>query len=232
LRAYAQRKGQRIDQEKHLVLKALYPSPLAANRGGFFGCKVFSKSNNYLKQHGIEPIDWQLDMTYSPFLKLSDLIVEEAKNGWRIVRLNRPKSLHALDETIVSALFEVFQDFHSDDAVKAIWLDSTTPKAFCAGGDVRKLHQLVINDEVETANQFFEQEYALDLLLHNYAKPVLVWGEGYVMGGGLGLFMAAPFRLVTPHSRLAMPEINIGLYQMWAQRVSWRIVEQLVCSRA
>ncbi|MCG2608251.1 MULTISPECIES: enoyl-CoA hydratase/isomerase family protein [unclassified Acinetobacter] len=153
-------------------------------------------------------------MTQSPELKNyhPDLIVEEAKNGWRIVRLNRPKSLHALDESIVTALLQVFQDFHYDDAVKAIWLDSTTPKAFCAGGDVRKLRQLVINDEVETANKFFEQEYALDLLLHNYAKPVLVWGEGYVMGGGLGLFMAAPFRLVTPYSRLAMPEINIGLY--------------------
>ena len=153
-------------------------------------------------------------MTLSPELKSyhSDLIVEEAKNGWRIVRLNRPKSLHALDESIVTALLKVFQDFDHDDAVKAIWLDSTTPKAFCAGGDVRKLRQLVINDEVDTANKFFEQEYGLDLLLHNYAKPVLVWGEGYVMGGGLGLFMAAPFRLVTPYSRLAMPEINIGLY--------------------
>ncbi|MEB5929961.1 enoyl-CoA hydratase/isomerase family protein [Acinetobacter schindleri] len=153
-------------------------------------------------------------MTYSLVSKQyhSDLIVEEAQNGWRIVRLNRPKSLHALDETIASALLEVFEDFHHDDNVKAIWFDSTTPKAFCAGGDVRKLRQLVINDEVATANKFFEQEYALDLLLHNYAKPVLVWGEGYVMGGGLGLFMAAPFRLVTPYSRLAMPEINIGLY--------------------
>lgn len=59
--AYAQRKGQRIDPQKHLVLKAAHPSPLAANRGGFFGCKVFSKSNNYLKQNGIEPINWQLD---------------------------------------------------------------------------------------------------------------------------------------------------------------------------
>lgn len=153
-------------------------------------------------------------MIQSPELKNyhPDLIVEEAKNGWRIVRLNRPKSLHALDESIVTALLEVFQDFQHDDAVKAIWLDSTTPKAFCAGGDVRKLRQLIINNEVETANKFFEQEYALDLLLHNYAKPVLIWGEGYVMGGGLGLFMAAPFRLVTPYSRLAMPEINIGLY--------------------
>lgn len=59
--AYAQRKGQRIDPNKHLVLKAVHPSPLAANRGGFFGCKVFSKTNNYLKQNGIEPINWQLD---------------------------------------------------------------------------------------------------------------------------------------------------------------------------
>ena len=59
--AYAQRKGKRIDQDKHLVLKAAHPSPLAANRGGFFGCKVFSKSNSYLKQNGIEPINWQLD---------------------------------------------------------------------------------------------------------------------------------------------------------------------------
>ena len=59
--AYAQRKGQRIDREKHLILTAAHPSPLSANRGGFFGCKVFSKTNYYLKQHGIEPINWQLD---------------------------------------------------------------------------------------------------------------------------------------------------------------------------
>ena len=84
-----------------------------------------------------------------------DLIVEEAQNGWRIIRLNRPKSLHALDESIVTALLQVFQDFHQDDAVRAIWLDSTTPKAFCAGGDVRKLRQLVINNEVDQANKFF-----------------------------------------------------------------------------
>lgn len=59
--AYAQRKGQRINQDKHLVLKAAHPSPLAANRGGFFGCKVFSKANHYLIAHGKQPIQWQLD---------------------------------------------------------------------------------------------------------------------------------------------------------------------------
>ena len=59
--AYAQRKGQRIDTSRHLVLKAAHPSPLAANRGGFFGCRVFSKTNDYLTAHGKAPIQWQLD---------------------------------------------------------------------------------------------------------------------------------------------------------------------------
>ncbi|MEC7118424.1 MAG: uracil-DNA glycosylase [Pseudomonadota bacterium] len=59
--AYAQKKGQRIDTERHLVLKAAHPSPLAANRGGFFGCRVFSKTNQYLQQHGKQPIQWQID---------------------------------------------------------------------------------------------------------------------------------------------------------------------------
>jgi uracil-DNA glycosylase len=58
--SYAQKKGRKIDTERHLVLTAAHPSPLAANRGGFFGCKVFSRTNQYLIQHGKTPIDWQL----------------------------------------------------------------------------------------------------------------------------------------------------------------------------
>lgn len=58
--SYAQKKGQHIDTNKHLVLKAVHPSPMAANRGGFFGCKHFSQTNAYLAQHGLTPIDWAL----------------------------------------------------------------------------------------------------------------------------------------------------------------------------
>lgn len=56
----AQKKGKYINADKHLILTAVHPSPLAANRGGFFGTKPFSKTNDYLKQHGQTPIDWQL----------------------------------------------------------------------------------------------------------------------------------------------------------------------------
>jgi len=55
--AYAQNKAWLIDKTKHLILKAPHPSPLSANRG-FFGCRHFSKANEYLKAHGLEPIDW------------------------------------------------------------------------------------------------------------------------------------------------------------------------------
>ncbi len=57
--SYAQKKGQFIDRQKHLVLEAPHPSPLSAHRG-FLGCKHFSKANAYLQQHSIAPINWQL----------------------------------------------------------------------------------------------------------------------------------------------------------------------------
>lgn len=57
--SYAQKKGQFIDAKKHFVLKGPHPSPLSAHRG-FFGCKHFSKINEYLIEHGKAPIDWRL----------------------------------------------------------------------------------------------------------------------------------------------------------------------------
>jgi uracil-DNA glycosylase len=56
--AYAQKKGESIDRTKHLVLESVHPSPLSASRG-FFGNKHFSKCNDYLKQNGISPINWE-----------------------------------------------------------------------------------------------------------------------------------------------------------------------------
>ncbi len=57
--SYAQKKGAFIDRKKHLVLESAHPSPLSAHRG-FFGCRHFSKINEYLKSKGKEPIDWRL----------------------------------------------------------------------------------------------------------------------------------------------------------------------------
>ena len=57
----AKEKCYLIDESKHLILTAAHPSPLSASRGGFFGCRHFSKTNSYLQSHGIAPIDWNLN---------------------------------------------------------------------------------------------------------------------------------------------------------------------------
>lgn len=56
---YAQKKGQIIDRQRHLVLESVHPSPLSASRG-FFGNHQFSKANTYLTEHGLTPIDWRI----------------------------------------------------------------------------------------------------------------------------------------------------------------------------
>ena len=55
---FAQKKAKNVDIVKNLVLKATHPSPLGANKGGWFGCRHFSKCNDYLKENGSEPINW------------------------------------------------------------------------------------------------------------------------------------------------------------------------------
>ena len=56
---FAQEKRSLIDESKHLILRSVHPSPLSAH-GGFFGCKHFSQTNEYLVSKGMDPIDWQL----------------------------------------------------------------------------------------------------------------------------------------------------------------------------
>jgi len=60
--------------------------------------------------------------------------------------------------------------------------------------------------------RFFTEEYELDYQIHTYPKPIVCWGNGIVMGGGIGLMVGASHRVVTEHSKLAMPEVSIGLY--------------------
>ena len=55
---YARSKAALIDQSRHLVLQSVHPSPLSANRGGWFGNHHFSRANDYLEAHGMEPIRW------------------------------------------------------------------------------------------------------------------------------------------------------------------------------
>lgn len=143
---------------------------------------------------------------------------QKAGKGKRLgfATLNVEKKLNSLTQEMVALLYQQLLDWEKDEAISCVWLQGAGEKAFCAGGDVRCLHDKIIELGAEQAQpfvqDFFEKEYRLDYLIHRYSKPIIVWGHGIVMGGGIGLLSGASHRLVTETSRMAMPEITIGLF--------------------
>jgi len=132
-----------------------------------------------------------------------------------IATLDAPKSLNALNLEMIETLDTHLRAWAEDPNVVCVLLRGNGPKAFCAGGDVRSLVQACREQPGSApplAARFFATEYRLDHRLHTYPKPVLCWGHGHVLGGGMGLLQGASIRIVTPTSQLAMPEISIGLY--------------------
>ena len=132
-----------------------------------------------------------------------------------VMTLNMEQALNSINLEMVQLMFAQLTRWQDDDAIAMVMLDGAGEKAFCAGGDVRAIYHASVatpGELTEQATEFFEQEYRLDYLIDTYAKPILVWGTGIVMGGGLGLMMGASHRVVTERSRIAMPEVTIGLY--------------------
>ncbi|WP_076997653.1 enoyl-CoA hydratase/isomerase family protein [Variovorax sp. KK3] len=138
-------------------------------------------------------------------------------NGKRfgVATLNSPASLNSLSMDMVRLLTPKLREWAQDASVAGVLLQASGEKAFCAGGDLRQLYQTLRDcgpARNTYAEDFFREEYELDHLIHTFPKPVLCWGHGIVMGGGVGLMAGASHRVVTLQSRVAMPEINIGLY--------------------
>lgn len=132
-----------------------------------------------------------------------------------VMTLNMEQALNSINLEMVQLMYAQLRRWQDDDAIAMVMLDGAGEKGFCAGGDVRAIYHASVatpGELTEQATAFFEQEYRLDYLIDTYAKPILVWGTGIVMGGGLGLMMGASHRVVTERSRIAMPEVTIGLY--------------------
>jgi len=168
---------------------------------------------------------------------MTDVVIfQEANcdNGKKIgiITLNSPKSLNALSGEMISLLYPQLTAWQKQKDIAAVFLQGEGEKAFCAGGDIVHLYNAMESTHKQssttTANQkialmnesdfapeieqYFTQEYQLDYLIHTFDKPFIVWGSGIVMGGGLGMLVGASHRVVTESSRIAMPEISIGLF--------------------
>ena len=139
-----------------------------------------------------------------------------------LITLNRPKALNAMSLGMVRALKTALEAFAQDPGVQVVAIRGSnklgkpgSPESlfggFCAGGDIRYFHQAALAGD-NSLDDFFTEEYRLNHLIHHYPKPFVAFMDGVVMGGGMGISQGASLRLVTEHTRMAMPETIIGLF--------------------
>ncbi|MBB5877751.1 enoyl-CoA hydratase/carnithine racemase [Xanthomonas sp. 3498] len=141
-----------------------------------------------------------------------------------IATLNAPRTLNGLSLEMARLLDAQLTQWAQDATVALVVLQGAGEKAFCAGGDLHGLYRGMRERAAHGADAqadprgdahaeaFFETEYRLDYRIHTFPKPVLCWGHGIVMGGGIGLMAGASHRVVGERSRLAFPEITVGLF--------------------
>ncbi|MCU7646638.1 enoyl-CoA hydratase/isomerase family protein [Pseudomonas piscis] len=140
-----------------------------------------------------------------------DEVLVEVRNHIGHLTLNRPAGLNAITLSMVRTLQRQLDAWAQAPEIHAVVLRGAGEKAFCAGGDIRSLYDSYKSGGT-LHEEFFVEEYALDLAIHHYRKPVLALMDGFVLGGGMGLVQGADLRVVTERSRLAMPEVAIGYF--------------------
>jgi enoyl-CoA hydratase/carnithine racemase len=149
---------------------------------------------------------------------MSEFVQTRVANRTGIITLDRPKALNSLSLAMVRDLAQVLAAWREDAAIDAVVIQSSSEKALCAGGDIRFFHEVGRATPMGGSallEDFFTEEYALNHLIHFYPKPYVALMDGVVMGGGMGIAQGGPdcrIRIVTDKTKMAMPEVNIGLF--------------------
>ena len=142
-------------------------------------------------------------------------VLAEVQGQVGLITLNRAKALNALSLDMVRSITKVLSAWQHDPRVQAVAMRGMGKEgafgAFCAGGDIRFFHQAALAGDPRLED-FFTEEDRLNHLIHHYPKPCMVFMDGVVMGGGMGLAQGAKLRIATERTKMAMPETMIGLF--------------------
>ena len=149
---------------------------------------------------------------------MTHFVQTHVKNKIGFITLDRPKALNSLSLDMVRAITAALLAWRDNDAIRAVVIGSSSGKAFCAGGDIRFFYEAgkcTPQGGSALLEDFFTEEYALNHLIHTYPKPYIALMDGVVMGGGMGVAQGGAsnrMRIVTERTKMAMPEVNIGLF--------------------
>ncbi|TAN61846.1 MAG: enoyl-CoA hydratase/isomerase family protein, partial [Magnetospirillum sp.] len=123
----------------------------------------------------------------------SEIQFERSGNLGRIV-LDRPKALNALTLDQVHAIHPQLDAWAADPGVAAVVIEGAGEKAFCAGGDIKLLHEACKAGDHDFVAAFYRDEYRLNRRIKTMPKPYVALLDGIVMGGGVGVSVHGRFR--------------------------------------
>ena len=128
------------------------------------------------------------------------------------ILLNRPRLINALNTEMILQVRQALEEAAEDEQYQFVLFLGTGNRGFCAGGDLKRLAKAVKEKSFSVADEFFREEYGLDLFIHRFPKPVIVIADGITMGGGLGISAGADIVVATERTLMAMPETRIGFF--------------------
>lgn len=135
-------------------------------------------------------------------------ILVEKKDGWTQITINRPSKLNALNIATIKELHSAFKQAEDDSKVKAIIITGSGEKAFVAGADISEFSDFSVSQGQELASQ--GQALLFDFVAH-LSTPVIAAVNGFALGGGLELAMAAHFRIASDNAKMGLPEVSLGV---------------------
>lgn len=135
-------------------------------------------------------------------------ILAGKENGLGIITINRPAKLNALNKATILELHEAFKALDADTTVRVIIITGSGEKAFVAGADIAEFADFTEDEGEQLAA--IGQELLFDLV-QNLSTPVIAAINGFALGGGLELAMAAHFRVASDNAKMGLPEVSLGV---------------------
>ena len=140
-------------------------------------------------------------------MKFENLLIE-TKEGLATIIIDRPSKLNALNSDTIQELHEAFKKADEDKNIKVIIITGNGDKAFVAGADISEFADFSVS---EGQNLAAKGQALLFDFVANLSTPVIAAVNGFALGGGLELAMAAHFRIASDLAKMGLPEVSLGV---------------------
>jgi enoyl-CoA hydratase len=134
-------------------------------------------------------------------------LLTDTQNGIRIITINRPDKLNALNRTVMQELDEAVTELIGDPAIGAAIITGAGPKSFVAGADISEFVGLSNEQGAALAQKGLDLYFKIE----RSPKPIVAAVNGFALGGGCELAMACHFRIASEQAKFGQPEVNLGL---------------------